>query len=181
MVPRAHHGGEWVPLEMPVLTAMLELARCTAEDSVWDLGCGDARALTVALLPPFSAASATGVELSAHTAALAAAHIEHALARPDVRARVRIIVGDAADPLLLANAGIASASVILLFVAPALMRALAPILRAHCAPTCRVVAATHAFDPVWPAFEQRVFEGAFAAGLRRTIRLWRVGDCPLST
>lgn len=189
---RAHHGGAFVPLEAPVITAMLELARCTPADSVFDLGCGDARVLTAAVLPPFSAACATGVEANPQVAALAKARIGSVLG-PDVR--VRVIVGDAADAVLLAEAGISSASVVLLFVAPALMLALAPLLHSLCAPTCRIVAATHAFGPAWRHAEQRVVGGVgggqlpggpgavdgapLPAGMRRTIRLWLAGDfCP---
>ena len=170
-LPRAQLGGEWVPLEDAVIIAMLELAQCSASDEVWDLGCGDARTLAAAVRPPFAAARAVGVEVQADVAARAVA-----------MDGVRVVVGNAADEALLAREGIARASVVLLFVTANLLHALAPILARLCAPDCRVVAATHAFDA--PPVAQRVVSSddlpagtaPMPTGLRRTVRLWLVRD-----
>ncbi|KAJ1626457.1 hypothetical protein T492DRAFT_910094 [Pavlovales sp. CCMP2436] len=149
-VPRAHLGGGWVPLEAPVIMAMLELASCCATDNVWDLGCGDARALHMAVRSPFSAAAATGIELDPEVAARAAtARAEGALAGSEANVIARIIVGDAADEELLTGTGISEATLVVLFVTPGLLGALAPLLRKLCSPACRVIAATHSFDAAW--------------------------------
>eukprot|EP00004_Rigifila_ramosa_P002678 TRINITY_DN12760_c0_g1_i1.p2 TRINITY_DN12760_c0_g1~~TRINITY_DN12760_c0_g1_i1.p2 ORF type:complete len:114 (+),score=27.71 TRINITY_DN12760_c0_g1_i1:3-344(+) len=70
--------------------AALQLAKVTADDVVFDLGCGDARVLTEAARPPFGARG-VGVEIEEDVAALA----QQRVIDTKTGDRVKIIHGDA--------------------------------------------------------------------------------------
>jgi SAM-dependent methyltransferase len=144
----------YVPTPQPVVDAMLEMAKVTAADVVYDLGCGDGRI-------PITAAQrygARGVGIDIDPARIAEA-TENAKAA-GVTAKVRFLTED------LFTSDFSDATVVTLYLLPSLNEKLMPKLKAL-KPGTRIV--SHAFDmgPSWPPDEKREVQG-------KTIYFWTI-------
>jgi len=122
------HGKDvmWVPTLDPLVLPMLEAAKVTADDVVYDLGSGDGK------IPIWAArrfgARAVGIEYNADLVALARRNVE----RAGVSERVRMIHGD------IFIEDFSSATVLTLFLGTELNQRLRPIM-AKMRPGTRVV------------------------------------------
>ena len=95
----------YVPSSPRIVQAMLELAKVTEADIVYDLGCGDGRILTTAVTT-FHAQHAYGYELDAHQYQTAMQSIQ----QQGLQKKVTIVHGD------LFEANVACATVIILYL-----------------------------------------------------------------
>jgi SAM-dependent methyltransferase len=116
----------------PTVRAMLELARVTGRDVVYDLGSGDGR-IVITAAREFGARG-VGVEIDPALVAASRARIR----RLGVSERVRIIEQD------LFQTDLAEATVVTLYLSRELNRRLRPKLLAELAPGSRIV--SHEFD-----------------------------------
>ena len=144
----------YVPTPQPVVDAMLEMAKVTATDVVYDLGCGDGRI-------PVTAAQkygARGVGIDIDPVRIAEAN-ENAKAA-GVTDKVRFLNQD------LFTANFSEATVVTLYLLPSLNEKLMPQLKAL-KPGTRIV--SHAFDmgSSWPPDDKREVNG-------KTIYFWVV-------
>jgi SAM-dependent methyltransferase len=136
----------YVPTPQPVVDAMLEMARVTATDVIYDLGCGDGRI-------PITAAQkygARGIGIDIDPARIAEAG-ENAKAA-GVTAKVRFLNQD------LFTSDFSDATVVTLYLLPSLNEKLIPKLKAL-KPGTRIV--SHAFDmgSSWPPDDKRDVQG----------------------
>ena len=146
---------KYVPTPQSAVDAMLELARVTAADVVYDLGSGDGRI-------PITAAKkygARGVGIE----------IDMFYLRDAIDNRAKAGVGDRVTFLNqdLFEADISQATVVTLFLLPRLNQQLIPKLKRELRPGTRIV--SHQFDmgEQWPPEETRDVDGL-------TIYLWTI-------
>jgi SAM-dependent methyltransferase len=142
----------YVPTPQPVVEAMLQMARVTAKDVVYDLGCGDGRI-------PITAAEkygARGVGIDIDPVRIAEAK-ENAKAA-GVAGRVTFLNQD------LFTTDFSDATVVTLYLLPSLNEKLIPTLKGL-KPGTRIV--SHAFDmgSTWPPDSKREVAG-------KTIYYW---------
>lgn len=121
----------YVPTTRDVGRQMLNLARVGPGDVVFDLGCGDARLLEMAVGPPFRAARGVGYELDGSLVAAARERLEKGVAPVDVTLHVADIE-EAASCLH-------EATVVVLYLSTHGNAAVLPMLQAHLRPSARVV------------------------------------------
>ncbi len=117
--PRLRQPGKdvmWLPTPDAMVTRMLQAAKTTPDDIVYDLGAGDGR-IPIAAARQFGA-KAVGIEYDANLAALARRNAE----RAGVADRVTIIQGD------IFNEAFSEASVVTLYLLPDLNQQLRPRL-----------------------------------------------------
>jgi cyclopropane fatty-acyl-phospholipid synthase-like methyltransferase len=128
----------YVPSPDNVVEAMLELARVTASDVVYDLGSGDGR-IPIAAAQRYGAFG-VGVELDARLNREAEDHAKKA----GVSDRVRFLTQD------LFETDISQATVVTLFLLPRINQDLIPKLKRELRPGTRIV--SHQFDmgEQWP-------------------------------
>jgi cyclopropane fatty-acyl-phospholipid synthase-like methyltransferase len=128
----------YVPSPDSVVEAMLELARVTASDVVYDLGSGDGR-IPIAAAQRYGAFG-VGVELDARLNREAEDHAKKA----GVSDRVRFLTQD------LFETDISQATVVTLFLLPRINQDLIPKLKRELRPGTRIV--SHQFDmgEQWP-------------------------------
>jgi len=132
--PRLRQPGKdvmWLPTPEALVTRMLQAAKTTREDVVYDLGAGDGR-IPIAAAKEFGARS-VGIEYDGQLAALARRNAE----RAGVANRVTIVQGD------IFNEDFAQATVVTLYLLPELNQQLRPRLLAM-RPGTRVV--SHLWD-----------------------------------
>ena len=146
----------FVPTPNEVVAKMLELARVTANDTVYDLGCGDGRIVITAAQQ--YGARGVGVDIDPQRIAEARENAEHAR----VSDRVRFVLGD------LFETDISGASVVTLYLLTDLNIKLRPKLLAELKPGTRVV--SHAFS----MGEWQPEHMAEVSGSR--VYLWRVPE-----
>lgn len=144
----------FVPTPNDVVDRMLELAGVTAEDRVYDLGCGDGRIVITAA----QRYRARGVGIDIDPRRIAEAN-ENAR-RAGVTDRVRFVEAD------LFEANIGDATVVTLYLLTRLNARLRPKLLQELKPGTRVV--SHAFDMGDWEPERKEFVGAAA------VYLWRI-------
>lgn len=144
----------YVPTPDDVVSSMLELAQVSAQDTVYDLGCGDGRIVITAA----QKYRARGVGIDIDPARIEEAEANARQAR--VADRVRFIRGD------LFEADISAASVVTLYLLTELNIRLRPKLLAELKPGTRVV--SHAFS----MGEWQPERMAEASGSR--VYLWRI-------
>ena len=125
-------GARDVRTPPPIVRAMLELARVTANDVVYDLGSGDGR-IVIAAAREFGARG-VGVEIDPALVAESRASVR----RLGLGERVRIVEQD------LFQVDLREASVVTLYLGPDLNRRLRPKLLAELQPGSRIV--SHEFD-----------------------------------
>ena len=135
--PERAYAGLWVPSPPEVITAMLDVAAVTPADVVYDLGAGEGEIVIEAARR--YGARAVGVELDHERVENAAKNARAA----GVTDRVKFIEGD------LFETDIGEATVVTLYLFPALMARLAPKLLRELRPGTRIVAHDFAL-PGWP-------------------------------
>jgi SAM-dependent methyltransferase len=128
----------YVPTTPPIVRNMLLLANVQASDVVYDLGCGDGR-IVIAAAKQFGARG-VGIDIDPKLIAVARANAKAA----GVEHLVRFEVGD------LFEADLRPASVVTLYLLPALNRRLRPRLLEQLAPGSRIVSHDFDFGPEWP-------------------------------
>ena len=145
----------YVPTPPAVVDAMLEMAKVTSSDVVYDLGCGDGR-IPIAAAQKYGA---RGIGIDIDPARIAEAK-ENAKAA-GVTDKVRFLEQD------LFTSDFKEATVVTLYLLPSLNQKLMPKLKAELKPGTRIV--SHAFDmgPDWPPEEKREVEG-------KTIYFWTI-------
>ena len=123
----------FVPTPPAVVQAMLEVAKVTKGDIVYDLGSGDGR-IPIAAVRDFGALRATGIDIDPERIREANANAEVA----EVTDRVRFLNQD------LFETDISEATVVTLYLLPSLNLKLRPKLNAELKPGTRIV--SHAFN-----------------------------------
>jgi precorrin-6B methylase 2 len=124
----------FVPTRDEVVTGMLQLARVTSGDIVYDLGCGDGK-IVIAAAVKFGARG-VGIDIDPERIKEANQNAQNA----GVADKVRFILGDIFDPAI----PIGEASVVTLFLLPRLNLMLRPRLWKELRPGTRVV--SNSFD-----------------------------------
>jgi SAM-dependent methyltransferase len=142
----------WVPTPQSLVEKMLDMAKVTSRDTVYDLGSGDGRTVIAAAK---RGAQAVGVEFNPDMVALS----ERAATKEGIAGKARFIRGDIFDT------DFSHATVVTLYLLPSLNLKLRPtILRMK--PGTRVV--SHAFNmDDWEPDQTEIAEG-------RTAYLWIV-------
>lgn len=136
----------YTPTRHFVADAMLQLAGVTAGDVVYDLGSGDGRIPIIAAQK--YGARGVGIEIDARLVAQSWGNANEA----EVANRVKFVVGD------LFEADLSDATVVTMFLSPAIMKRLMPRLRAL-KPGTRIV--SHQFQmPGWPPDGRRKVDEA---------------------
>ena len=146
----------WVPTPDPVVEGMLDLAKVTKNDVVYDLGCGDGKIVIAAAK---RGARGVGVDIDPQRITEANANAKKA----GVTDRVQFILGDIFDP----NIKIADATVVTLYLLPSLNGKLQPRLQSELRPGTRVV--SHAFHGMtnWEPERTESVNGT-------TVHLWTI-------
>ena len=134
-----------------VSDVLLGLAALQTGETFVDLGAGDGRVLLRAV-EAWGAACAIGWELDLVVHALALAHVDARLeGRPDLRARIQLVLGDARD------ADVASAHAVALYLLPDGHKALKPVLERQLPPGCGTRVVAHGWPvPGWTATQMAV-------------------------
>ncbi len=122
----------FVESPQPVVTKMLELARVTEDDVVYDLGSGDGRIVIKAATK--YGARGVGIEIKPHLVKKSRQNAKQA----GVNDRVKFLQGD------LFEADISDATVVTLYLLPSVNKELRPKLFSELEPGTRVV--SHDFD-----------------------------------
>ncbi len=148
----------YVPTPYDVVNRMLELAGVTADDVIYDLGCGDGR-IVITAAERFGARG-VGIDYDPERIAEANANAE----RRGVADRVTFIRQDAME------ADVSDATVVTLYLLSSSNRKLRPILTRQLKPGARIV--SHAFRMGdWEPDETLEFDDE--RGNSRTLYLWR--------
>lgn len=146
----------YVPTSAEVVDAMLKLAHVSADDLVYDLGCGDGRIVVTAAKE--YGAHGIGVDIDPERIAEARANAKQA----GVTAQVEFVLGD------LFRTDISKASVVTLYLLPALNLKLRPTLWRELPVGTRIV--SHAFDMGdWKPEQTQAVGGT-------TIYLWTITE-----
>ncbi|MCZ7566858.1 MAG: class I SAM-dependent methyltransferase [Burkholderiales bacterium] len=145
----------YVPTRQAVVEEMLKLAGVSANDVVYDLGCGDGRIVVTAARQ--HGARGVGIDIDPERISEA----KYIANRVGVGDRVTFLVGD------LFEADIREATVVTLYLLPEVNRRLKPKLLRELAPGTRVVSHDFAMGRDWPP-ERTVRLG------RDTIYLWTI-------
>lgn len=152
--PRRQPDIHFVPTPEEVVDAMLDLARVTPNDVVYDLGSGDGR-IVIAAARRFGARG-VGIDLDPRLVAEAR---ENA-ARAGVADRVTFIEGD------IFEANISDATVVTLYLLTSINERLRPKLTRELSPGARIV--SHQFNMGdWAPDLQVIVDG-------RPVHLWRI-------
>jgi len=145
----------FVPTKQEVVEAMLDLARVTADDVVYDLGCGDGRIVVTAARK--HGARGVGVDIDPERI-----HEANERAKSEgVTRRVQFVLGNLFD------ADIRDATVVTLYLLPEINLKLKPKLLRELKPGTRIVSHDFSMGQDWPP-EKTVRIG------RDTIYFWTV-------
>ena len=147
----------FVPTPNEVVQKMLELAKVTPNDVVYDLGCGDGRIVITAAQK--YGARAVGVDIDPERIKEATEKVRAA----GVADRVTLIRGDIFDPSI----KIQEASVVTLYLLQTLNEKLAPRLKSELKSGSRIVSHAFTMGNGWPAESSEQVEGTM-------IHLWRI-------
>jgi trans-aconitate methyltransferase len=136
----------FVPTPQKVITAMLQMAKVTRKDTVYDLGCGDGR-IVVTAARRFGA-RAVGIDIDPERVVEARRRVH----RAGVERKVEIREGD------LFEADLSNATVVTLYLLPSLNVKLRPKLLRELRPGTRIV--SQSFDMGdWKPAAHRVVDG----------------------
>ena len=153
----------FVPTPQLVVDRMLRLAEVTADDVVYDLGCGDGR-IVIAAAKQYGARG-VGIDIDPDLIAEARAGAR----QEGVDHLVTFLDQD------LFESDVSDATVVMLYLLPALNLRLRPILMRQLGPGARVV--SHNFDMEdWAPDTVDTFDDA--TGFTRNLFLWRIGGPP---
>jgi SAM-dependent methyltransferase len=150
----------FVPTPVPIVDALLELAKVGNSDLVYDLGSGDGR-IILAATQRFQARS-VGIEWSQSLCEEVAASIK----RLGLEDKVTMIQGDLFDQ------DVSAATVVTGYLLPKSWERLAPILEKQLKVGTRVVSVNHPI-PGWSAVEERHLKGQSATSLWK-LYLYRI-------
>jgi SAM-dependent methyltransferase len=145
----------FLPTPAEVVSAMLELAKVTQDDVVYDLGSGDGRTPIAAAKE--HGARGVGVEFNPKLVALSRQNAEQA----GVADRVRFINAD------LFQTDISEATVVTLYLLSSLNQKLLPKLQRELKPGTRIVSHAFSMGEDWKPDAERTVNG-------KTIYLWTV-------
>jgi SAM-dependent methyltransferase len=147
----------YVPTPQEVVDKMLEMAKVTKNDVVYDLGCGDGRIVITAAQK--YGARGVGIDLNPERIKEANENLK----KSGVGNRVKFMQGD------LFKSNFAEATVVTLYLLPQVNVALRPQLWRQLKVGTRVV--SHAFDmgPEWPPERTETVDG-------RTVYMWTITD-----
>jgi ribosomal protein L11 methylase PrmA len=120
-------GTRYMPTPQPVVEAMLTLAKVSAEDTVYDVGCGDGRVVITAALT--FGARGVGIDIERWCVAESRRNAR----RAGVESLVRFVHANALD------VDLSPATVVTLYMPAAWNRLLLPKLRRELSPAARVV------------------------------------------
>ena len=151
----------YVPTAQNIVDKMLEMAKITDKDVVYDLGCGDGRILVTAAKK--FRARGVGIDIDPERIKDSLANI----AKEKVGKLVEVRQGDA-----LKVKDISKATVVTLYMLPEFQEKLAPILKKALKPGTRVVAHDYSL-PGWKEESTVMIEGPFR---EHTLYLYRVGE-----
>ena len=146
---------KYVPTPQSAVEAMLELARVTANDIVYDLGSGDGR-IPITAAKKYGA-HGVGIEIDSYYLRWAVDN----RARAGVADRVVFLNQD------LFESDISPATVVTLFLLPRLNQQLIPKLKRELRPGTRVVSHQYDMGEQWPAEQTRDVDGL-------TVYLWTI-------
>lgn len=149
----------FVPTPPDVVDRMLTLARAGPEDLVYDLGCGDGR-IVIAAAQKFGARG-VGIDIDPALVARAQAGARAA----GVEGRVSFRVQDAM------TADVSNATIVTLYLLASSNVRLRPLLTKQLAPGSRIVAHNY---PIGDWEPDVIDDFTDAAGVRRTLYLWKV-------
>jgi cyclopropane fatty-acyl-phospholipid synthase-like methyltransferase len=149
----------YVPTPQPVVEKMLDMAKVTGKDQVFDLGCGDGRVVATAA----KKYGAHGVGVDIDPARIKDS--QETLRKFGVEKLVEIRRGDA-----LKVKDLDKATVVMLYMLPEFMAKLEPIAKKRLKPGTRIVAHDFPF-PNWKADETVNFRGP---DREHTLYLWTV-------
>ena len=130
----------WVPAPLEAVEKMLELAQVGQEDAVYDLGCGDARVLIMAVRR-FNARKAVGYEIRQDLIEGSQKEIRNQMLEDQVTV-IR-------DNLL--NADLSEASVVTLYLSEGVNEILKPKLETETRPATRIVSLEYPIETWRPA------------------------------
>jgi SAM-dependent methyltransferase len=150
----------FVPTPMPVVERMLELAKVSRDDVVFDLGSGDGR-MVIAAARRYGARG-VGVEINPVWVLYARRDAEQA----GVTDRVTFRIED------LFTIDLRDATVVTLYLQPWMNRKLAPRFRAELRPGARIVSHEYGIGD-WPPDHS---EQMFVNGERHVIHVWTVRE-----
>ncbi len=151
----------YVPTPIPVVRAMLKLARAGPDDIVYDLGCGDGRILVVAV-KEFNVKKAVGIEKDEERLKEARKNIEE----NEVSDRVVLVNDD------FFNVDISEATIVTLFLLTIVNEALKPKFERELKSGARIV--SHEFRiPGWRPY--KVVDVRDDNGLTHTVYLYVKG------
>ena len=137
----------WEPTPLETVKSMLDLAKVGSKDRVYDLGCGDARILIMAV-KEFGVQKAVGYEIRQDLCEDSQKEIE----RQNLQSRISIIKGNLLD------ADISEASVITLYLYPTANEILRPKLEKETRFGTRVVSHEHLIE-TWQIAETKQYSG----------------------
>jgi uncharacterized protein (TIGR03000 family) len=153
----------YVPTADVVVDKMLEMAKVTKQDVVFDLGCGDGRMVVTAAKK--YGARGVGIDLDPKRVKEALANVE----KEKLDKLVDIRHGDA-----LKVPDLDQATVVLLYMLPEFMEKLKPIVLKECKPGTRIVAHNYPF-PDWEP-QRKVTVPNKMPLAPHTLYLWVVGE-----
>ncbi len=147
----------YVPTPQPVVEKMLELARVTADDVVYDLGCGDGRIVITAAKK--YGARAVGVDIDPQ-------RIEESKANAKAAGVENLVTFIQEDAM---KVDVSKATVVTLYLLSSSNAALRPILTRQLKPGARIV--SHSFKMGdWPPEKSESISDE--TGFTRSIHLW---------
>ena len=139
----------------PLADAMLQLAKITRDDVVYDLGSGDGRIVVLAA----QKYGARGVGIDIDPQRIAEAN-ENAKAA-GVTGKVKFLVQD------LFTSDVSEATVVTLYLLPSVNEKLLPKLQKELKPGTRIVSHAFSFGDAWPSERKEVVDG-------KTIYFWTI-------
>ena len=150
----------YVPTPDDVVDRMLTLARTTARDTVYDLGCGDGR-IPIAAARKYGARG-VGLDIDAQLVEQAKSNARAAGVEALVEFRVQNVL----------EADVSAATVVTLYLLSSSNERLRPMLQKQLKPGARIVSHAFSMGREWPADEIDQFVSA--RGDEVTLYLWRV-------
>ena len=139
------HTTRWLPTQHYIARKMLQMAGVGAEDVVYDLGCGDARILIMAV-KEFGVTRAIGYEIREELYQLSRRNIEH----EELQHKISVVKGD------LFEADLSDASVIALYLSNEVIELLRPKLEREAKLGTRVVSRGFSINGWRTAQEERL-------------------------
>jgi uncharacterized protein (TIGR03000 family) len=152
----------WVPTPDDIVAKMVELAKVTKDDVVYEPGPGDGKVLIAAVKA--GAKKAVGIEIDPEKAKEAKAKVKEA----GLADQITIVEGDA-----LKDRDYSEASVVFLYMGNEFLALLQPILEKQLKPGTRIVSHRFTFGKDWPPDRTETVTGQ--DGDEYKLHIWTVG------